>query len=398
MRISSEQLFSQGIDAILVQQAKLNETQEQLASGYRILTPSDDPSASTQLIKLSALIASNNQYDRNIVFAQNQIGLAESKLKSAGDIIQRVRELVVQANSAVHDNSSRGAIAKEIENNLSAMLDVANSKDGSGEYIFSGFNATTKPFVKDGDGYQYKGDQGERFLQVSEDIQVQVRDSGTEIFQKIREGDGRLKLVTDPSNQGNFFVNLESNVDSIVENYVVSFPEGPGLQRYEVKNELGEVVASDVFSGNNEISFNEINLTITGTPVAGDQFEVQPAGYRDVFSTLQNLVDQLDEPIDTKPRQAALTTYLGQALNEMDEALDKFLGARGVMGNRLQQLDVRANENIDAKIRYERSISELKDLDYAEAVSRLNMQMTGLQAAQQSYVKVQGLSLFNFLR
>ena len=103
-------------------------------------------------------------------------------------------------------------------------------------------------------------------------------------------------------------------------------------------------------------------------------------------------------PIDKAPRQASLTTHLGQSLNEMDQVLDKFLGARAVLGNRLQQLDVRANENIDAKIRYDRSISELKDLDYAQAASRLNMQMTGLQAAQQSYVKVQGLSLFNYLK
>ena len=85
-------------------------------------------------------------------------------------------------------------------------------------------------------------------------------------------------------------------------------------------------------------------------------------------------------------------------MNEMDQVLGNFLSARASLGNRLQQLDVRATENVDAKIRYDRSISELKDLDYAQAVSRLNMQMTGLQAAQQSYVKVQGLSLFNYLK
>ena len=398
MRISSSQQFQQGIDAILRQQAKLTKTQEQLATGNRILTPSDDPAASTQLIKLSALIASNSQYDRNITFAQNQVGLAESKLKSAGDIIQRVRELVVQANTAIHSNSSRGAIATEIQNNLDALLDVANSKDASGEYIFSGFNASTKPFVKEGDGYQYKGDQGERFLQVSEDIQVQVRDSGATIFQKIREGDGRLKLSPAASNQGNLIVTLESNVDSVVDTYAVSFLSSESGQQYEVRNSAGEVVQSGSYNESAQISFNEINLTITGTPVAGDKIDVRPAEYSDIFTTLQKLVEQLAAPIDKGSQQATLTTNLSQSMNEMDQVLDKFLGARAVLGNRLQQLDVRANENIDAKIRYDRSISELKDLDYAQAASRLNMQMTGLQAAQQSYVKVKGLSLFNYLK
>jgi len=398
MRISSSQQFQQGIDAILRQQAKLTKTQEQLATGNRILTPSDDPAASTQLIKLSALIASNSQYDRNITFAQNQVGLAESKLKSAGDIIQRVRELVVQANTAIHSNSSRGAIATEIQNNLDALLDVANSKDASGEYIFSGFNASTKPFVKEGDGYQYKGDQGERFLQVSEDIQVQVRDSGATIFQKIREGDGRLKLSPAASNQGNLIVTLESNVDSVVDTYAVSFLSSESGQQYEVRNSAGEVVQSGSYNESAQISFNEINLTITGTPVAGDKIDVRPAEYSDIFTTLQKLVEQLAAPIDKGSQQATLTTNLTQSVNEMDQVLGNFLSARASLGNRLQQLDVRASENVDAKIRYDRSISELKDLDYAQAVSRLNMQMTGLQAAQQSYVKVQGLSLFNYLK
>jgi flagellar hook-associated protein 3 FlgL len=398
MRISSSQQFQQGIDAILRQQAKLTKTQEQLATGNRILTPSDDPAASTQLIKLSALIASNSQYDRNITFAQNQVGLAESKLKSAGDIIQRVRELVVQANTAIHSNSSRGAIATEIQNNLDALLDVANSKDASGEYIFSGFNASTKPFVKEGDGYQYKGDQGERFLQVSEDIQVHVRDSGATIFQKIREGDGRLKLSPAASNQGNLIVTLESNVDSVVDTYAVSFLSSESGQQYEVRNSAGEVVQSGPYNESAQISFNEINLTITGTPVAGDKIDVRPAEYSDIFTTLQNLVSQLAAPIDKGSQQATLTTNLTQSVNEMDQVLGNFLSARASLGNRLQQLDVRASENVDAKIRYDRSISELKDLDYAQAVSRLNMQMTGLQAAQQSYVKVQGLSLFNYLK
>jgi len=398
MRISSSQQFQQGIDAILRQQAKLTKTQEQLATGNRILTPSDDPAASTQLIKLSALIASNSQYDRNITFAQNQVGLAESKLKSAGDIIQRVRELVVQANTAIHSNSSRGAIATEIQNNLDAMLDVANSKDASGEYIFSGFNASTKPFVKEGDGYQYKGDQGERFLQVSEDIQVQVRDSGATIFQKIREGDGRLKLSSSPENTGNVRIFMQSNVESVVDSYALEFVENGSDYQYVIKNAAGDTLQTGDYDGSAQVEFNNINLSIEGDPGSSDRFDIQRAGYKDIFTTLQDLADVLSAPADTSADKSIVSNYLGQSLDELDQVMDRFSSARSSLGSRLQQLDTRVGENIDEKIRHDRSISELKDLDYAEAVSRLNMQMTGLQAAQQSYVKIQGLSLFNYLR
>ena len=68
------------------------------------------------------------------------------------------------------------------------------------------------------------------------------------------------------------------------------------------------------------------------------------------------------------------------------------------MGNSLQVLDQREQTNFDGLIRLETQESELQDLDFAEAVSRLNLQTVALQAAQQSYIKIQGLSLFNFLR
>ena len=278
------------------------------------------------------------------------------------------------------------------------MLDVANSKDASGEYIFSGFNASTKPFVKEGDGYQYKGDQGERFLQVSEDIQVQVRDSGATIFQKIREGDGRLKLSSSPENTGNVRIFMQSNVESVVDSYALEFVENGSDYQYVIKNAAGDTLQTGDYDGSAQVEFNNINLSIEGDPGSSDRFDIQRAGYKDIFTTLQDLADVLSAPADTSADKSIVSNYLGQSLDELDQVMDRFSSARSSLGSRLQQLDTRVGENIDEKIRHDRSISELKDLDYAEAVSRLNMQMTGLQAAQQSYVKIQGLSLFNYLR
>ena len=117
-----------------------------------------------------------------------------------------------------------------------------------------------------------------------------------------------------------------------------------------------------------------------------------------MFQALSDLAQQLKAPKVDAAALAKLGNDLGQALNGLDQMLGSLLSHRSSMGNRLQQLDVRMTENADSRLRYERSISELKDLDYANAVGRLNMQMTALQAAQQAYIKVQGLSLFNLLR
>ena len=400
MRISSEQQFQQGIDSILTQQAKLNITQEQVASGDRVLTPSDDPAASTQILKLSALIASNEQFERNVVFAQNQLELAEGRLGYAGNIIQRVRELVVQANNASQSNETRAAIGGEIESRLDELLGVANSKDASGEYIFAGYNAKTIPFVKQGAGYVYQGDQGERLLQISEDLQIKVRTNGADIFQKIPEGDGRFVLTSPASNVGNTLIHANTTSESMVDTYTLAFSQASATDpvTYQISGASSGIVASGTYEEGESISFNGISLILQGRPEDGDNYTIAPAGKQDLFQSLNELAQQLQAPKVVAADLAKLGNDLGQSLNGLDQVLDSLLGHRSNMGNRLQQLDVRITENADAGLRYERSISELKDLDYANAVGRLNMQMTALQAAQQAYIKVQGLSLFNLLR
>jgi len=400
MRISSEQQFQQGIDSILTQQAKLNITQEQVASGDRILTPSDDPAAATQILKLSALVASNEQFERNVVFAQNQLELAEGRLGYAGNVIQRVRELVVQANNASQSNESRAAIADEIQNRLDELMGVANSKDASGEYIFAGYNAKTIPFVKQGAGYVYQGDQGERLLQISEDLQIKVRNSGAEIFQKVPEGDGRFVLTSPASNSGNLLVQTNTSSESGVDTYSLVFSQASATDpvTYQVSGASSGIVASGTYLDGESVSFNGISLILQGRPEDGDNYTIAPAGKQDVFQALSDLAQQLKAPKVDAAALAKLGNDLGQALNGLDQMLGSLLSHRSSMGNRLQQLDVRMTENADSRLRYERSISELKDLDYANAVGRLNMQMTALQAAQQAYIKVQGLSLFNLLR
>jgi len=113
---------------------------------------------------------------------------------------------------------------------------------------------------------------------------------------------------------------------------------------------------------------------------------------------VQALADALRSPTMTSAGSSKLTNDLGQALGTIDQAMEHLQGRRTITGNRLQALDTRINENADERLRLEKQVSEIQDLDFAEAVSRLNLQSTALQAAQQAYVKIQGLSLFNYLR
>jgi len=400
MRISSIEQFQQGIDSILNQQAKLNQTQLQLATGKKVLKPSDDPAVATQLLNLSSLKANNLQYDRNINTALNELELQESVLASSGNVLQRVRELVIQANNATQGPQTREAIADEISNLADELLQLSNSKSPSGEYIFAGYNSRTPAFAKSGAGYVYQGDQGQRLLQVSEDTQLAVRDNGADVFQGMMTGDGRFLLETPASNTGDGLVKMSSTIDAISDNYSITFiqanPGDPLL--YSVSGEDVGAVATGTFAAGEAINFNGISIEIAGSPVNGDSYAINRSVRQDVFQSVQSIADALLAGGGTAAQSSKRVNDLGQSISTMDQALEHLQSRRTIVGNRLQALDTRADENANGLLRLERQTSELNDLDFAEAVSRLNLQTTALQAAQQSYIKIQGLSLFNYLR
>jgi flagellar hook-associated protein 3 FlgL len=400
MRISSIEQFQQGIDSILNQQAKLNQTQLQLATGKKVLKPSDDPAVATQLLNLSSLKANNLQYDRNINTALNELELQESVLASSGNVLQRVRELVVQANNGTQSEQSHKAIADEISNLADELLQLANTKSPSGEYIFSGYNSRTPAFAKSGAGYVYQGDQGQRLLQVSEDTQLAVRDNGADVFQGMSTGDSRFLLETPASNTGDGLVKMSSAIDAISDDYTMVFVQANADDpiTYSVTGAASGVVATGTYQSGEAITFNGISIEIEGAPTNGDSYQVNRSVRQDVFQSVQAIANALLAGSETPASSSKLVNDLGQSISTMDQALEHLQSRRTIVGNRLQALDTRAGENADSLLRLERQTSELNDLDFAEAVSRLNLQTTALQAAQQSYIKIQGLSLFNYLR
>ena len=400
MRISSIEQFRQGIDSILNQQAKLNQTQLQLSTGKKVLKPSDDPAIATQLLNLSSLKANNLQYDRNIGTARNELELQEGVLASSGNVLQRVRELVIQANNATQSQQSHEAIADEISNLASELLQLANTKSPSGEYIFAGYNSRTPAFAKSGTGYVYQGDQGQRLLQVSEDTQLAVRDNGADLFQGMMTGDGRFLLETPVSNVGDGLVKMSSTIDSISDDYNMVFVQANAADpiTYSVSGGASGVVATGTYQSGEAINFSGISIEIEGSPNNGDSYQINRSVRQDVFQSVQAIANALLAGSNTSAKSSKVVNDLGQSISTMDQALEHLQSRRTIVGNRLQALDTRANENADGLLRLERQTSELNDLDFAEAVSRLNLQTTALQAAQQSYIKIQGLSLFNYLR
>ena len=177
MRISTAQIFRQSVDAMLDRQRELSQTELQVASGKRILNPSDDPSATVRILDLKETQQRLLQFQRNADAATAKLDQEETALQGMENLLQRVRELAVQGNNDPLGAEGRSAVAAEIRQHIDSFLQLANTQDANGEYVFAGFQSQTIPFSHDGVGnFSYHGDSGQRMLKIGESREVAVGD------------------------------------------------------------------------------------------------------------------------------------------------------------------------------------------------------------------------------
>ena len=198
MRISTAQLFQQRVMSMLDQQVKLSRTEQQLATGKRILSASDDPAASLRGLQLGDRIAQTGQFQKNVDAATSRLALEEGTLASAVNLLQRVRDLAVQSTNGTNSPSDLKAIEIEVRESLDDILQIANSQDANGEYLFAGYQVDAEAFTHDGLGnITYNGDQGQRHLQVSSTRQIAVGDHGASVFMGVPAAAGGITSTFD---------------------------------------------------------------------------------------------------------------------------------------------------------------------------------------------------------
>jgi flagellar hook-associated protein 3 FlgL len=400
-RISTAGFYYGALNALLDAQSQLAKTQSQVASGKRILTPADDPVGATRMQDLLQQLSGNEQYARNIVSARNRLSLEDQTLTDVGDELNRIRELTVQASNDTLDVNSRRMIQTEISGRLAALVDVANRRDAQGEYLFAGLASSTQPFARGPAGVTYQGDQGQRLQQISDTQRVADGDSGFDVFQRIGEGNGTFVTAAAPTNTGTGSIGVGSVTDRAAwsgGNFTLQFVSGSNWQVVDGTLPVPNVLAAGAYVSGQAISFNGIQFAVNGQPAAGDQFTVRPAGNTDLFSTLDRLVATLGTNTDDPVARAQFRTALDGSLAQLDRSLDHILDVRARVGTRLNTIETAESAQQDTDLTLQSLLSDVRDLDYAEAVTRLAQQSAGLQAAQQSLAKVGQLSLFDYLR
>ncbi len=434
MRISTSTIYDTGIRRIQQQQADMLHIQQQVSTGRRLLTPSEDPVAAASVLELTQSMNVNEQNGTNANAARNKLELEESHLTDLTTLIQDVKTLAVQAGNDVLTDGDRAMVVSELQSRYQALLGLSNVSDESGEHLFSGFMGATQPFSETSPGtVVYNGDQGQRMLRISAGHTVAVSDSGADVFQRIKNGNGVFATGAAGTNTGTGIVSQGSVQDitkwnSATNNkdFTIKFDVSaalPPVTTYDiVDNVSGDSLLTGApatgvgpylrtFNSGSAISLKtdpttDTNATpfdfgseisVEGAPSTDDVFTVKASTNVDLFTTLNNLITGLQPSVPGNLKSAVLHNSLNAAMSNLDNALDNVLTVRAAVGARMKEVDSVQNTREDLTIQYKSSISDLQDVDYAKVISDLTLQQTQLQASQKSFVSTQSLSLFNYI-
>lgn len=453
MRVSTGMMFDNGTSSMLNNQTTLFKLQNQLSTGRRVLTPSDDPVASAQALVTTQSQSVNQQYLENQGTAKGQLALVEGNLDSLTALLQDVRERAVQLGNASLTGKERDFIATEFKSRFEELVGLANSQNGAGQFLFSGFQGATKPFAVNtpvlpqnfdatNPSVDYFGDQGERLLQVEASRQMGITASGLDVFMRIHNGNGEFAVETLGNNvllpagqpnagtavadQGTILDISKWNASPVQpQDFQVQFrvdsTATPPVTYYNlVDSASGNSMFTNAaptggppfvgdwkpytpgqaipFSGLDAAFGNDLGaqVLVTGAPADGDRFAVRASRNQSIFDTVQNLIKVAEQPVALAAAgNTELTNDLGGQLTALDRALENVLRVRATVGSRMSELDALESSGSDLDLQFSTRLSNLQDLDYAKAISDLSRRQMQLEAAQASFLRITGLSLFS---
>ena len=400
MRMSTVQIFNQGVNNLLDRQADVTKTQEQLASGKRIMNASEDPAGTARTLDITSQLARIDAYQRNTDAVQSSLGLEESALGSVVNDLQRARELTIQANNATMSASDKKSVAVELASIFDSLVAAANTQDASGAYIFAGYQSDAQPFSKTSTGATYNGDDGQRFMQVSADVQIASSNAGSEVFMSATAGNGSFDYRGAAANAGTAVVTATvAAANYVPETYTLAFIQANANDpiTYTVTGDTSGQVATGNYTEGGAITFANGEITLEGLPAHGDSFTITSAPRQDIFTTIKDIESILATASDSAASATRINNEASRALTNIDNALEKILTVQSDVGTRMRRAEMQIDTNEGFNYQLKETLSDLQDLDYAEAISRLNIQMLALQAAQQTFAKTQTMSLFNYL-
>ncbi len=419
MRLSSLQVYQQSLNGINRASTEIAQTQNQLSTGQRVNIGSDDPAATARILAVETELVNINRYQKNIDAVDSRLQRTEGALNSIETILDRLNQLVIQADGAGMTNIERGNIATEISERLLELASLTNTQDENGDYIFSGFINSKPAFVLESGQYSYQGDEGVRHEKIAEQLSIIGSDNGRTLFDGFMINDYIPVAEVGINNAGveqslTVQVTDQDQYNTLVregdiQGYEIKFnllneivPNGPNYSIYQISDGV-LVEANTAYDQATGIIRGGLEINIQAAPRSGDTLTIRPIKQTNMLNVIDNIASRIatfEEPSSAVDRgeEEAFDLFVAQSLDALSAIQERVRSSRTSIGARMNTLTAARNSQESLTLVGNQILSDIRDLDYNEAVSKLSFQTLVLETTQQSFVKIANLSLFNYLR
>ncbi|XNO33108.1 flagellar hook-associated protein FlgL [Vibrio alginolyticus] len=394
-RISSFHNYQSVQNDLRRQENKVHHNQEQLASGKKLLKPSDDPLAAHYIQNISQQQEQLQQYLSSIVLVRNRLENHEVNIANAENFADESKRLTMEMINGAFSAEDRQAKKRELEEIANNFLNLVNSQDESGNYVFAGTKPKSQPFYRDKDGsVQYAGDDYQRKMKVSSMLEMPMNDPGSKLFMEIPNPFGDYQPNYDLQNGSELLLNKATNVDAKDDAaYRVTFVDmNNGKFGYQLERN-GKEVDADEFSPEKGIEYKGLKVHVKGQITPGDSIEIEKRAEFSIFDTFKDAMAWSDKSVS----DTSATAKLHQMTEEFHAAFIHLNKARTDAGARLSTLDIQEQNHEDFNLSLAKAKSNFEDLDYSKAVIEFSENSRALQASQQAFGKTKDLTLFNYI-
>ena len=428
MRISSSFTYQTGAAGINRQQNTLFELQKQLNSLKRINSPSDDPVAAARVLDTKQSDSRNAQFIENTKAVDSALQFSDNALQTVSDIMTQMKEMVVRAGNPAFKDTDLKIISGEFDGKMEELVGVLNTTDGQGNYLFSGTKTSTPPYTIEGSRpygadtvIRYNGNDGQKSVQTGTARQIAITDPGSatfgtgstagrdsgNIFDTMLRFGEMLKQGREGLNpKANLPLNSGTSVTLQVADSVPNITNTTAAAAFEdLKDAFGQGgVSINLPAGMDNATLPTLpapynaNFTVVYDGKVGEyRIRTPSPASEDTGLTLKF------ENLPTGPLVAdsvtlkSYTLEAAQVMKGVDKAHERSLSTLAAVGSRRLEVEQSRDLGEDLNLVYKKSISDLEDLNIAEASTSLVMAKTALEASQLSFSKVSSLSLFNYI-
>ena len=441
MRISTSMQYQNHLNYLQTANSRVDQASQRYNTGKLFQTAGENPSGMAASIKYSSDIAAYEQYATNANIVADTLSQEETALGQIWDSLSSIRTRLIQSINGTLDDGSRAALAEDIKQTQAQIFDLMNTKNGEGDYIFSGANSSTPTYTLTSDGkYVCQADGSNKFVMVSPTIKVQTTDSGLNIFENchlpndfttgnvgfqnnvsaqppmpaVVTNDGFTSAIDDYDQFSAFYNDYYDYSDGATNNFQIRV-NGSSFSLIEV-DAAGNQIGDEIDSGeikDGKITVQGMEFTVPNDYQSADgsgviEFSFDQPDQDNILNQLTGIINDLLVPSDEYGEAtdsngnvmsaAQLTRNIARLQETVSIAMDRVDQYRGYVGAR--------GANIDAIIQSDESLTDIKkeakanvsEMDAFEAVSNLLVAQNALQVAQQSYNLVHSTTLFDYMR